>query len=53
VAKQDKAIAPDLERFMARRIHAHTRQINGSHAVYISRPNAVADLVEQAARATR
>ena len=53
VAKQDKAIAPDLERFMARRIHAHTRQINGSHAVYISHPEAVARLAEQAARATK
>jgi pimeloyl-ACP methyl ester carboxylesterase len=53
VAKQDKAIAPDLERSMARRIHAHTREINGSHAVYISHPNAVAGLAEQAARATR
>jgi len=51
VAKQDQAIAPDLERFMARRIHAHTSQINGSHAVYISHPEAVARLVEQAARA--
>ena len=51
VAKQDQAIAPDLERFMARRIHAHTSQINGSHAVYISHPKAVADLAEQAARA--
>jgi pimeloyl-ACP methyl ester carboxylesterase len=53
VAKQDQAIAPDLERFMARRIHAHTSQINGSHAVYISHPKAVARLAEQAARATR
>jgi pimeloyl-ACP methyl ester carboxylesterase len=53
VAKHDNAIAPDLQRFMARRIHAHTRQINGSHAVYISHPNAVARLAEQAARATR
>lgn len=53
VAKQDKAIAPDLERYMARRIHAHTNQINGSHAVYISHPKAVARLVEHAARATR
>jgi pimeloyl-ACP methyl ester carboxylesterase len=51
VAKQDQAIAPDLERFMARRIHARTSQINGSHAVYISHPKAVADLAEQAARA--
>jgi pimeloyl-ACP methyl ester carboxylesterase len=53
VAKQDQAIAPDLERFMARRINAHTSQIDGSHAVYISQPEAVARLVEQAARATR
>ena len=53
VAKQDKAASPDLERFMAHRIHAHTRQINSSHAVYISHPEAVAQLIEQAARATR
>jgi pimeloyl-ACP methyl ester carboxylesterase len=53
VAKQDQAIAPDLERLMARRIHAHTSQINGSHAVYISHPGAVVRLAEQAARATR
>jgi pimeloyl-ACP methyl ester carboxylesterase len=53
VAKQDKSIAPDLERFMARRIHAHTREIDGSHAVYISHPNTVARLAEQAARRTR
>jgi pimeloyl-ACP methyl ester carboxylesterase len=50
VAKQDKAIAPDLERFMARRIHAHTSQVNGSHAVYISHPEAVVRLIEQAAK---
>jgi pimeloyl-ACP methyl ester carboxylesterase len=53
VAKHDQAIAPDLERFMSRRIHAHTSQINGSHAVYISHPKAVVRLAEQAARATR
>ncbi len=53
VAKQDQAIAPDLERFMARRIHAHTSEVNGSHAVYISYPKAVVRLVQRAARATR
>ena len=53
VSKQDKAMAPDLERFQANRIHAHTRQIDSSHAVYISHPEAVADLIEQAAQATR
>lgn len=53
VSKQDQAMAPDLERFQAHRIHAHTRQIDSSHAVYISHPRAVADLIEQAAQATR
>lgn len=41
-----------LERFMAHRIHAHTSEINSSHAIYISHPKAVARLAEQAARAT-
>ena len=53
VSNQDQAMSPDLERFMADRMHAHTSQIDASHAAYISHPEAVADLVEQAARATR
>jgi pimeloyl-ACP methyl ester carboxylesterase len=53
VSKQDQAMAPDLERLQAGRMHAHTSQIDSSHAVYLSHPKAVADLVEQAARATR
>ena len=53
VSKQDQTVAPDLERFQAQRMHAHTREIDSSHAVYVSHPEAVADLVEQAARATR
>ena len=46
-------MAPDLERLQAHRMHAHTSQIDSSHAVYLSHPKAVADLAEQAARATR
>jgi pimeloyl-ACP methyl ester carboxylesterase len=53
VSKQDKAMSPDLERLQAHRMHAHIRQVNGSHAVYISHPRAVVRLAEQAARATR
>jgi pimeloyl-ACP methyl ester carboxylesterase len=52
VSKQDMAMSPDLERFFAARIHAHTTEINASHAGYISHPAAVVRLVEQAARAT-
>ena len=53
VSGQDQAMSPDLERFQADRMHAHTSQIDSSHAVYISHPEAVADLIEQAAQATR
>jgi pimeloyl-ACP methyl ester carboxylesterase len=53
VSKQDQVMSPDLERLQAQRMHAHTSEIDASHAGYISHPEAVADLVEQAARATR
>jgi pimeloyl-ACP methyl ester carboxylesterase len=52
VAKQDKAISPDLERWMANRIGAHTTEIDSSHAAMVSHPGAVKDLVEQADRGT-
>ena len=53
VAKQDHAIAPDLERFMAQRAHAHTIEVNGSHSVMVSHPDTVAQLIETAAWSTR
>ncbi|MFB7914492.1 alpha/beta fold hydrolase [Streptomyces sp. NPDC056061] len=49
VATRDKAIAPDLERFQAKRAKAHTVEVDSSHAVMASHPDAVADLVRQAA----
>jgi len=53
VAKQDHAIAPDLEREMAARIHAHTIEADGSHSVMVSHPATVAQLIETAAWSTR
>ena len=53
VAKQDHAIAPDLERFMAARIHAHTIEAGGSHSIMVSHPDTVAQLIETAARSTQ
>jgi pimeloyl-ACP methyl ester carboxylesterase len=50
VANQDHAISPDLERFMAARMHAHTVQIDSSHAAMVSHPDAVTDLILSAAR---
>ena len=51
VAKQDRAINPDLERFYAKRMHATTVEINSSHVPFLSHPAAVARLIEQAASA--
>jgi pimeloyl-ACP methyl ester carboxylesterase len=51
VATQDRAINPDLERQMYARSKAITKEIVASHAVYISQPRAVAEVIEQAARA--
>ena len=53
VASQDHAIPPAAERFMAARMHAHTVQIDSSHAAMVSHPGVVTDLILSAAQATR
>jgi pimeloyl-ACP methyl ester carboxylesterase len=52
VADHDRAIAPNLERFMAARMHAHTVDVNGPHLLMLTNPGAVTSLIEQAATAT-
>jgi pimeloyl-ACP methyl ester carboxylesterase len=52
ITKQDKNIPPAVQRFMADRAHAHTTEINASHAVSVSHPGAVSHIIEQAAQAT-
>ncbi|MFD7442959.1 alpha/beta fold hydrolase [Streptomyces sp. NPDC059909] len=49
VATDDRMIPPPAQRAMAERIGAHTVEVAGSHAVYVSQPAAVADLIKQAA----
>ncbi|GIE81792.1 alpha/beta hydrolase [Actinoplanes philippinensis] len=50
ITRQDRAINPDLQRFMATRAHARVTEVNASHAVMLSRPDAVTKIIEQAAR---
>lgn len=50
VATQDRAINPDLERWMYQRSHAVVIELPSSHAVYISHPAEVASLIEKAAQ---
>jgi len=51
VAKQDRALSPDLERFYAKRMGAKTREIDGSHFVFLSHPREIARVIEEAATA--
>ncbi|SDY13470.1 Pimeloyl-ACP methyl ester carboxylesterase [Amycolatopsis xylanica] len=53
VASQDNAIPASAERFMAQRAHAKTVEVKASHAVSVSRPDAVADIVLDAAKSVR
>ncbi|WP_228396216.1 alpha/beta fold hydrolase [Streptomyces sp. RB17] len=52
VGRQDMTINPDQERFEAKRAHSHTVEINTCHVSLIARPDAVANLILQAATAT-
>ena len=50
VATDDKMIPPDAQRFMAKRAGATVTEVNGSHAIYVSKPDAVAALIKKAAQ---
>ena len=49
VATEDKMIPPPAQRFMAQRAGALVREAAGSHAIYVSHPQPVADIIEAAA----
>ena len=50
VATDDKMIPPDAQRAMSKRAGASVVEVQGSHAVYVSQPEAIASIIEQAAR---
>lgn len=49
VAKEDLTIAPDLERFLAKRMNATTVEVDGGHLIMVSHAQEVADLILKAA----
>ena len=51
IATEDRAIHPDLMRTMAKRAGSDTVEVKASHAVFLSQPAAVAELIEKAATA--
>lgn len=50
VATEDKMIPPEAQRAMSRRAGASVTETAGSHAVYVSKPKAVAEIIEKAAK---
>ena len=46
----DKMIPLPAQQFMSERAGATVREVGGSHAIYVSNPQAVADIIEVAAR---
>lgn len=50
VATEDKMIPPDAQRAMSKRAGSTVVEVKGSHAVYVSQPQAVASLIEEAAK---
>jgi len=50
VTTDDKMIPPDAQRAMSKRAGSTVVEVKGSHAVYVSQPQAVAALIEKAAR---
>jgi pimeloyl-ACP methyl ester carboxylesterase len=49
VTSEDRMIPPDAQRAMSKRAGSTVVEAKGSHAIYVSQPRAVADLIEQAA----
>ena len=50
VATEDKMIPPPAQRFMSKRAGSTVVEVAGSHAIYVSQPDAVAKLIETAAK---
>ena len=51
VATDDRMIPPAAQRFMSKRAGAKVTESGGSHAIYVSRPQVVAAIIEKAAKA--
>ena len=50
VSTDDRMIPPDAQRAMSKRAGATVVEVKGSHAVYVSQPQAVVTLIENAAK---
>ena len=51
VANNDQTVNPELERFVAQRMGAHTYDVDSSHVPMLSHPDFVLDVIRDAAKA--
>ena len=49
VANNDRTVQPDLERFVAKRMGAHTYDVDSSHVAMLSQPDFVLNVIREAA----
>ena len=50
ITTEDKMIPPDAQRGMSKRAGTTVVEVKGSHAIYVSQPQAVANIIEAAAK---
>jgi hypothetical protein len=50
VANNDRTVQPELERFVAKRMAAHTYDVDSSHVAMLSHPGFVLDVIRTAAK---
>ena len=53
LAKNDRTVHPDMERFVAKRMRATTTEVASSHVVMLSHPDVVIDVIRAAAEAVQ
>jgi len=53
VAKNDRTVHPDCERFLAKRMGATTTEAASSHVVMLSQPQVVIDVIRKAVKAAQ
>jgi pimeloyl-ACP methyl ester carboxylesterase len=53
VSRNDRTITPDFERFLAKRMNATTIELDAGHLSMVSHPQEIADLILEAAGASR
>ena len=53
VARNDRTVHPELERFVAKRMGATTYEVDSSHVPMLSNPKLVIDVIRTAAKAVQ